>query len=159
MNNCYASGCEKGLHKCGIPNKNQKTESLVIVPSGRIDYCCECKKDHGYDCPLDTPKTTDSEDSRKKIAWRGALREVLEESMGRAYFELQFEEMWAAAIAEGYKQGVDDSITALPKKLEWKDGRPPKYPNATKVCEYIFEKTMQRANKELSDLVIYEHEK
>lgn len=28
-------------------------EKITIVPSARIDYCCECKKDHGYDCPKD----------------------------------------------------------------------------------------------------------
>lgn len=26
---------------------------MKIVPSGRIDYCVECDKDHGYDCPKD----------------------------------------------------------------------------------------------------------
>lgn len=26
---------------------------FIIVPSPRIDYCGACKKDHGYDCPLD----------------------------------------------------------------------------------------------------------
>lgn len=29
--------------------------SIKIEPSDRIDYCCMCKKDHGYDCPLETP--------------------------------------------------------------------------------------------------------
>ena len=31
----------------------EPAEKIQIIPSGRIDYCCECKKDHGYDCPLD----------------------------------------------------------------------------------------------------------
>lgn len=26
---------------------------IEIVPSGRIDWCGECKKEHGYDCPKD----------------------------------------------------------------------------------------------------------
>lgn len=34
---------------------------IEIVPSGRIDYCCECKTDHGYDCPKDMPNTKEEE--------------------------------------------------------------------------------------------------
>lgn len=30
-------------------------EKITIVPSGRIDYCCECDAEHGYDCPKDKP--------------------------------------------------------------------------------------------------------
>lgn len=29
---------------------------IEIVPSGRIDYCCECKTDHGYFCPKEESK-------------------------------------------------------------------------------------------------------
>lgn len=32
----------------------QQPQNIEIVPSGRIDYCSMCKKDHGYNCPLDT---------------------------------------------------------------------------------------------------------
>ena len=28
-------------------------EDIKIVPSGREDYCCECGRVHGYDCPKD----------------------------------------------------------------------------------------------------------
>lgn len=34
----------------------QEEENVItVVPSARIDYCCECKTDHGYDCPKDKP--------------------------------------------------------------------------------------------------------
>jgi hypothetical protein len=33
----------------------EKISSMEIVPSGRIDWCCECREEHGYDCPLDDP--------------------------------------------------------------------------------------------------------
>lgn len=39
---------------------------MKIEPSARIDYCCECKKDHGYDCPKDKPMT--SQNWEKQLA-------------------------------------------------------------------------------------------
>lgn len=27
--------------------------NIKIVPSGRIDWCGDCKAEHGYDCPKD----------------------------------------------------------------------------------------------------------
>lgn len=33
--------------------EDKPIESIKIVPSGRIDYCGRCKKDHGYNCPFD----------------------------------------------------------------------------------------------------------
>lgn len=35
------------------PTPTEKKE-VKIVPSQRIDYCGVCKRNHGYDCPLDT---------------------------------------------------------------------------------------------------------
>ena len=46
---CTGCGKRSSIHPCdGIID-----EQLKIVPSPRIDYCCECKKYHGYNCPLD----------------------------------------------------------------------------------------------------------
>lgn len=39
------------LLKTGILEE-VKEEAFEVVPSPRIDYCCECGNDHGYDCPL-----------------------------------------------------------------------------------------------------------
>lgn len=33
--------------------ENLPQEKLDIVPSPRIDWCVECKKEHEYDCPKD----------------------------------------------------------------------------------------------------------
>lgn len=51
--------CTK-CHKCCevAESKEEEKEKITIVPSGRIDYCGECKQDHGYDCPLDKVKET-----------------------------------------------------------------------------------------------------
>ena len=35
---------------CTVKNYN-------ITPSPRIDWCGACKKEHGYNCPKDTPHT------------------------------------------------------------------------------------------------------
>lgn len=37
----------------GLAMNNIMREQITIVPSGRIDYCSTCKKDHGYDCPME----------------------------------------------------------------------------------------------------------
>jgi hypothetical protein len=31
---------------------------MKVIPLERIDYCCACKKDHGFECPLDKTKCT-----------------------------------------------------------------------------------------------------
>ena len=31
--------------------------NIKIVPSGRIDWCGDCKAEHGYDCPKDKQNT------------------------------------------------------------------------------------------------------
>lgn len=49
---------------------NEKGVDIEIVPSGRIDYCCECKKDHGYDCPLDLSKENRTVDNE----WEAELK-------------------------------------------------------------------------------------
>lgn len=33
-----------------------KKESITVIPSPRIDYCSQCDKEHGYDCPMDNKK-------------------------------------------------------------------------------------------------------
>ena len=33
-------------------------ETIVVVPSARIDYCVDCNAEHGYDCPKDAPHPT-----------------------------------------------------------------------------------------------------
>lgn len=37
-------------------------EKIQVVPSPRIDYCSQCGKEHGFDCPLDkvAPDTNDA---------------------------------------------------------------------------------------------------
>lgn len=50
---------------------------IEIVPSPRIDWCCDCKAEHGYDCPTDFLRESNAiegvrdEESLKqaKIAW------------------------------------------------------------------------------------------
>lgn len=40
-----------------IENRLHVKEAIEIVPSPRLDYCGACKKEHGYDCPLDVDKS------------------------------------------------------------------------------------------------------
>jgi hypothetical protein len=49
---CGKKGCpESAPWECSsVPTP---PEEIKIVPSGRIDWCCECKANHGYDCPKD----------------------------------------------------------------------------------------------------------
>lgn len=48
------------IHEDGIcpgPYGKCTCDEITITPSPRIDWCDACKKDHGYDCPLDLEKT------------------------------------------------------------------------------------------------------
>lgn len=62
---CIKKGYHTGYHESQTPTP-QAEESIQIVPSPRIDYCGACKKDHGYDCPLDTP-SPDTEWETKEL--------------------------------------------------------------------------------------------
>ena len=33
--------------------EQKKKQRLIIQPSPRIDWCGDCKKEHGYNCPKD----------------------------------------------------------------------------------------------------------
>ena len=58
----------------------EKKEFINIVPSERIDYCYECKKEHGYyKCPLYS-QTGFKSDSKIKITTfeSGAIRDTQE---------------------------------------------------------------------------------
>lgn len=61
---CEATGCPtKELN--GTPMNNEMSETsgvtmgdlfndaIEIHPSERIDWCCDCQKEHGYECPLE----------------------------------------------------------------------------------------------------------
>lgn len=53
-------------HKCltthhGKPSPQPTEPKIKVVVSDRIDYCCECGKMHGYDCPLEKPTEQDWE--------------------------------------------------------------------------------------------------
>lgn len=107
-------GHEKHLACCIC----RKRPELVIVPSGRIDYCSACKTDHGYDCPKDKPesKTLDEVDS------------VIEECM-RVFGERAFQGSYAAP-----REAFSKILTALVARVreessmklslvEWKKGQ------------------------------------
>jgi len=43
---------------------------IVIEPSPRIDWCGACKKEHGYDCPKDTPRYKGYTPPKKFNYWK-----------------------------------------------------------------------------------------
>lgn len=45
----YKEGYNRALKD--ITGTPVEEEGIKIVPSDRIDYCCECEEDHGYICP------------------------------------------------------------------------------------------------------------
>lgn len=44
----------KGYRGEYIELEGEPVDTIKIVPSGRIDYCSDCNREHGYDCPLDS---------------------------------------------------------------------------------------------------------
>ncbi len=53
-----AVGDRLSCTRCTIRTEERAKEEpkLSVTPSSRIDWCCECKAEHGYDCPKDEPK-------------------------------------------------------------------------------------------------------
>ncbi len=49
--------CSRPSCHCHSTPTTEK-EGMIVVPSPRIDWCGDCGKEHGYDCPKDTTPTT-----------------------------------------------------------------------------------------------------
>lgn len=97
-----------------------KTE-IKIVPSGRIDYCGDCKTDHGYECPKDT-KTGDWEKecldgaswTQEGNALHRKIKDLLRETHAQLLNEL-------IAEVEG-KEKLLACFPGSPYTLKWKEG-------------------------------------
>lgn len=50
--------------------------TIEVVPSGRLNWCTDCQKEHGYDCPKDTPPEKD-ELFDQAASWMTHRRRVL----------------------------------------------------------------------------------
>lgn len=55
---------------------------ITIVPSERIDYCCDCKKDHGYECPKDKYEVISDTQERPMTEGEAEIAKGLDELFG-----------------------------------------------------------------------------
>jgi hypothetical protein len=51
-----------------------KASIIEITPSGRIDWCGACKKEHGYNCPKVTPHTHGEHESHTRVEFTERYR-------------------------------------------------------------------------------------
>lgn len=83
----------------------KKMEGIEIVTSDRIDYCCQCKKEHGYDCPKDTP-------SPHEKGWEKEFDEKFVRSDGLMdKYQNEWDEESIQTTAEAIKDFIKNLLT------------------------------------------------
>jgi len=92
------------IYDIEVPSKSQE---IKIVPSPRIDYCGACKKDHGYDCPLDW-KREEAEAFYKFTdnCRNGRIKDF--DAQIADYWLSRIEKLIESAREEWYKKGITD---------------------------------------------------
>lgn len=133
--------CHNGHHgKCGADNPlcdfhtppRTPIEKITIVPSGRIDWCSACQKDHGYDCPLDTPPVRGWEEEfaeivkgRKQSKYhrnyiathvvetfiRSTLKQTLEDIKGEIETKIARGELWGSV--DGFREVINNKLKGV----------------------------------------------
>ena len=114
---------EKKEKKCDCSSKHCKhyqsdfdrlidpKEEIKVVPSPRIDYCSQCDKEHGYDCPLDKEKS--SFEAEASIFF-SKIADYLPGSQERAALG---DEKIFYAFKQAYKEFRPFIVSALAKKI------------------------------------------
>lgn len=53
---CFPDKDKTPIYRTSEKEEERIAEAFKVIPSPRIDWCCECKTEHGYDCPKELPK-------------------------------------------------------------------------------------------------------
>lgn len=161
--------CKDGCKHSASPTLEDK---IAVVPSGRIDYCCECKTDHGYDCPKDVAATWEDKEreafiskftvwnDRYKYAtlqgneeyptpdmiadyWLGRLRSAREEAYHQGGHDMDLK------VSENFNRALKDESSELVKIIK-EEGFKAGIKNAECQCAVHVELARAAAFKEAS---------
>jgi hypothetical protein len=96
-------------------------EKITITPSSRIDYCSNCGEEHGYDCPKDTPTSSEGWEERfdKEFVQEGVSGQYVQLTMNsapevKAFIAAEI----TAAEGRGRKQGIIEESNDCYKHCE-----------------------------------------
>lgn len=85
--------------------------TFEITPSPRIDFCSQCKKEHGYHCPLDF------KDVMIDIETMGTRSTAMIVQIGACYFNRETGEIGKEFLVNTH--AVDDNFTVDHGTLTW----------------------------------------
>lgn len=83
----------------GCFTEDDLEEEVKIEKADRIDYCCQCDKEHGYDCPLDKPKSLEDLEVGDEVIDDEGIEYSIE-NVSKAYYLYRAKESFWRSVEE-----------------------------------------------------------